>query len=158
MGHHPHSAVWHDGGTKKYGLNRLTDDHCQFLNDNVGISRRTLRHVHEMFNDKFELALGWEQFMALRADAISDGRCRTTYFRNYFKSENSSERELRLQKPFLKSRLVGGCQFRGEGMREACGAETSGRYCERHARIGYGPRTNSGRQKGYIDSTLGKYG
>ena len=159
MGQHPHSAVWETDGGQQYCIpNRLSDEHCQFLNDNVGISRRTLRHVHIMFNEKFGMTLRWDIFMALRADAIREGRARTTYFRNYYKNENSSERELRLQRPFLKSRLTGGCQYKPINQQAACGAPTVGRYCEKHVHAAYAEEETAKRGVSYLDTSLGKYG
>lgn len=159
MGQHPEAATWNTmGGTKTAVCQRFTDEQCAFLNANVGISRRTLKHVCAMINDKFGLELSYEAFTQMRADALADGRCRTTYFRNYYKGENSSERELRLQKPVLKSRLLGGCQFRTDAMEEACGLATAGRYCEAHVRAGYKPNRSASRGGAYVDSSLGKYG
>lgn len=158
MRQQPISAIETHGGQSYHVPNRLNDAHCRFLNDNVGISRRTLRHVHVMFNETFGTALSWHGFMALRSDAIKDGRCKTTYIRNYFKHENSSERELRLQRPFLKSRLTGGCQFQPADNQAACGAPTLGRYCEKHVHAAYGEQDNDPRGKTYVDASLGKYG
>ncbi len=164
MGQHPEPFAWGNRGEDRFRMsghipNRLTDEHCQFLDDNVGISRRTLRHVHAMFNERFEMALSWELFTALRKDAIREGRAKTTYMKNYFKNENSSERELRTQRPYLRSRITGGCQFIPAGHKAACGAPTTGRYCETHVHLAFdGDRQASKRGISYIDSTLGKYG
>lgn len=159
MGQHPRAAVWDaSGGQNICALKRLTKEQCQFLDSNIGISRRTLRHVHVMFNDKFETDLNWERFMTLRADAISEGRCKTAYIKHYYKNENSSERELRLQRPVLKSRIIGGCQFQPVQDRPACGAPTLGRYCEKHVHAAYSNRQRSKRGLSYVDSSLGKYG
>jgi len=165
MGHHPTSAAWLPGSGNTTSLPedkpsgyRLSDAQCAFINANVGVSRRTLRDVCNMLNDKFELGLSFEAFSKSRADAIAEGRCRSTYFRNYFKGENSSERELRRQKPLLISRLTGGCQFKAAEESMACGKATSGRYCEAHARAGHIPAHTNNRGTEYIDSTLGRYG
>lgn len=158
MGQHPEPAVWNDGGQQFRVLDKLTDEQCRFLDSNIGISRRTLRHVHVMFNAEFETDLAWYDFLRLRKDAIREGRARTTYLKHYYKNENSSERELRLQRPLLKSRIVGGCQYLGPDAQRACGAETPGRYCEAHANAAFanGPTTQS-RHLG-LDQSLGKYG
>jgi len=159
MGHQPNSAVWNNnGGHYNRMHDRLTDEQCQFLNENVGISRRTLRDVHEMFNKQFTTDFTWIQFKDLRASAIAEGRCRTTYFRNYFKGENSSEKELRLQKPFLKSRWAGGCQYKPAHHDYACGAPTPGRFCEAHVHAAFAEKKTVKRGVSYIDSSLGKYG
>jgi len=158
MGQMPISAVLPHGGQSYYVPNRLNDEQCRFLNDNLGISRRPLRHVHIEFNQKFGTALTWHSFMALRSDAIKDGRCKTTYIRNYHKAENSSERELRLQRPLLKSRITGGCQFQPVDGSAACGAPTLGRYCEKHAHAAFGEQNSEQRGQSYLDASLGKYG
>ena len=159
MGQHPHSAVWETrGGQNICAQKKLTDEQCRFLDDNIGISRRTLRHVHVMFNERFETALRWQDFMDLRAKAISEGRCRTTYLKHYYKNENSSERELRLQRPILKSRITGGCQFQPREDQPACGAPTQGRYCEKHVHAAFNRQQPSRRGISYVDSSLGKYG
>jgi len=159
MGHHPKTAAWEaSGGTVKAARFKLTETQCAFINDNVGISRRTLRDVCNLFNVAFDTAYSYEAFLEARADAINDGRCRTTYFRNYFKRENSSERQLRIQKPILRSRLVGACQYQDGLEGQACGAETSGRFCETHVRLGHIKDDNASRGYCYIDSSLGKYG
>ncbi len=159
MGHHPKTAAWEtSGGTVKAARPKLTDKQCAFINDNVGISRRTLRDVCNLFNAAFDTAYSYEAFLEARADAIHAGRCRTTYFRNYFKGENSSERQLRLQRPVLHSRLIGGCQYQLSAKGHACGAETSGRFCENHVRLGHVRDDDASRGYCYIDSSLGKYG
>jgi len=159
MGHHPKSAEWDRlSGNGKPAQSTLSGAQCKFINENVGVSRRTLRDVCELFNSEFETHISYEEFMALRADAIADGRCRTTYFRNYFKGENSSERELRQQTPVLKARITGGCQYKSDIMKTACGNTTQGRFCEIHARTGYKRNAGTLRGRDYIDSTLGKYG
>lgn len=159
MGQHPQAAVWEtSGGQNTSALKRLTDEQCRFLDSNIGISRRTLRHVHEMFNDKFGTELNWDRFMALRAEAISDARCRTAYIKHYYKNENSSERQLRQQRPILKSRLTGGCQYQSASDKPACGAPTLGRYCEDHVHAAYSEHERSKRRLSYVDSSLGKYG
>jgi len=159
MGHHPTSAVWEDrGGPKTFGLKKLTDAQCRFLDENIGISRRTLRHVHGMFNEHFEMNITWENFTRLRNDAISAGRCKSTYLKHYYKNENSSERELRLQKPYLTSRLSGGCQYKPNDTSPVCGAPTPGRYCEKHVHAAYHKRSAVSRGLSYIDTSLGKYG
>lgn len=157
MGQHPQPAVWDNGGQHIRMLERLTDEQCRFLDDNVGISRRTLRHVHGMFNDKFGTRLSWLEFNRLRKEAIHEGRARTTYLKHYYKNENSSERELRLQRPILKSRIVGGCQYLASGAKMACGAETPGRYCEAHAHAAFGEKPAENRYTS-LDRSLGKYG
>lgn len=159
MGHQPHSAAWYDrGGQQFHTSRRLTDEQCQFLNDNVGISRRTLRHVHVMLNEKYGLALSWDEFQSIRARAIMEGRCRTTYFRHYYKNENSSERELRLQRPFLNSRITGGCQYRPDGYGTACGAPTVGRFCETHVHAAFDEKPPGRMGLRNIGRSMGKYG
>ena len=162
MGHHPDNVSWTTRDDKarlrSNQLEKLTDEQCNFINNNVGVSRRTLRDVSLMFNEKFETKIEYSEFLRLRSEAISAGRCRTTYFRNYYKGENSSERELRKQKSVLKSRLIGGCQYQDLKSNEACGVKTTGRYCEAHVRAGHKPRQDTRRGADYIDSSLGKYG
>lgn len=159
MGHHPKTAAWDScGGMVKAARPKLTNKQCAFINDNVGISRRTLRDVCNLFNEAFDTAFSYEAFLEARAGAINDGRCRTTYFRNYFKGENSSERQLRIQKPILRSRLVGACQYQDSESDRVCGAKTSGRFCEAHVRSGHVRDDNASRGYCYIDSSLGKYG
>ena len=159
MGHHPKSAEWDKlGGNGKLARLALSATQCKFINENAGVSRRTLRDVCNLFNAEFKTNLSYEEFMSLRADAIADGRCRTTYFRNYFKGENSSERELRRQTPVLKARITGRCQFKSDVMTSVCGAETQGRFCEKHARAGYRHYSGTLRGREYLDSTLGRYG
>ena len=165
MGHHPVTVPWitRDGqeilrpNSRLEGM-RFTDEQCVFVNDNVGVSRRTLKDVATMFNKTFAMNISYENFLELRADAIASGRCKTTYFRNYFKGENSSERELRRQKTVLKSRMTGGCQYQASHDEMACGAATNGRYCEAHVRSGYQHSHGASRGADYIDSSLGKYG
>ncbi len=158
MGHHPGSAVWDSGGHHKLAQKKLTDAQCRFLNDNLGVTRRTLRHVHLMFNERFETDLKWDDFKTLRTAAIKAGRCRTTYIRNYHKIETSSERELRLQRPYLKSRITGGCQYREDAGKAACGASTLGRFCERHVQAAFADYPPRVRGADCLDSSLGKYG
>lgn len=158
MGQHPEPVVWKDGGQRFRMLERLTDEQCLFLDANVGISRRTLRHVHVMFNERFDTKLNWQDFYRLRKEAIQDGRARTTYLKHYYKNENSSERELRLQRPVLKSRIIGGCQYIAPGARAACGAETPGRYCEAHAHAAFGKDNAVVNRISGLDQSLGKYG
>ena len=159
MGHQPNSVTWETtGGQHIFVPNQLSDKQCEFLNSNIGISRRTLRHVHIMFNETFGTTLSWERFMALRGDAIKAGRCRTTYFRNYYKSESSSEKELRIQRPLLKARLTGGCQYQLDKTRGTCGAPTLGRYCEAHVHMAFDEKPTAKRGLSYVDSSLGKYG
>lgn len=159
MGQYPEPAALDMGGRQEFrALAKLTDAQCQFLDENIGISRRTLRHVHEMFNTRFKTSLSWEQFMALRTDAIREGRAKTTYLKHYYKNENSSERELRRQKPFLKSRITGGCQYKPADKSTACGAPTTGRYCEAHVQAAFNDGAAPQRGMSYLDSSLGKYG
>ncbi len=165
MGHHPVSAPWNTGDGQeilqskiKQDGNKLTDEQCAFINDNVGVSRRTLSDVADMFNQAFGSSISYEVFLQLRADAIESGRCKTTYFRNYFKGENSSERELRKQQTVVRSRIIGGCQFQISPDEKVCGAATNGRFCEAHVRSGYKRNQDANRGGDYIDSSLGKYG
>ena len=165
MGHHPVSVPWQarDGQEimrpEDNKIERgFSDEQCAFINKNVGVSRRTLRDVAELFNKAFQLKLSYEEFIGLRADAISNNRCKTTYFRNYFKGENSSERELRKQKFVLKSRITGGCQYQLADDEAACGSATTGRFCEKHVRLGHKRQADTRRGIDYIDSSLGKYG
>ncbi|NNE58053.1 MAG: hypothetical protein HKN36_08105 [Hellea sp.] len=159
MGHHPGSAAWRAmSGNDKAARFKLTDKQCEFINNNAGVSRQTLRDVCGMLNAEFGLNLSYEAFVEARATAIEDGRCRTTYLRNYFKSENSSERQLRQQRALLRPRLSGGCQYLSDSNIVACGKPTSGRFCETHVRQGHRIEASNLRGQDYIDSTLGKYG
>ncbi len=158
MGQHPEPAVWQDGGDRFRVLERLTDEQCAFLDANVGISRRTLRHVHVMFNEQFKTELSWLDFYRLRKEAIQEGRARTTYLKHYYKNENSSERTLRVQRPLVRSRIVGGCQYLAPGSQRACGAETPGRYCELHAHAAFGEKPSPPTRFSGLDKSLGKYG
>jgi len=159
MGIHPKAATWESAGGNNIAMpNRFTDAHCAFVNANVGVSRRTIKDVAIMFNDEFGLNWTYDEFVQCRSSAIAEGRCRTTYFRNYFKGENSSERQLRHQKGVIVSRLTGGCQYQDDLSSAACQAPTSGRYCEKHVRMGHAAATSASRGGDYIDSSLGKYG
>ncbi len=165
MGYQPASATGNSDGGNHQAMPenqaitfRLNDAQCDYINANVGVARQTLKDVAAKLNQKFGLHLSYEQFVESRAAAISEGRCRTTYFRNYYKGENSSEKELRKQRSVLLTRLTGGCQFQNDQDSPPCGAPTMGRFCETHVRAGHIPAGSNLRGQDYIDSTLGRYG
>ena len=136
----------------------FSDDQCRFLNENIGVSRRTLKDVLHLFNAKYGCSIGFQQFQKARLDAIDEGRCRTTYVRNYYKSENTSDRQLREQKPVIRARLTQKCQYWNNQKKAVCGADTPGRFCENHAAMAHKSKTSPVRGPHSIDGSLGRYG